>query len=531
MPQANDPSALSQGNILAVPDAAWGIPTANQVTVTSAGTNLPLLDDNEFVEVRDHSQTVNNGLYQVNDASPAVGSVTLDKVSGSDPVTSAAEAIDLLSAIDTAVSDMVFENQTGTGVLNRVDITSVGSNLPALAVGERFEVEDQADADNNGAFEVVIINTSTSDYTVTKLLGVIGNVNDPNNAISEAATTVTERKTVMFDTAGLGYYVLEQGGIDATGASGQAVYSKTLIDWLDDPFLRANAPFPMRAIDSDAGKYLMGQDANGNNSGWNWIDNATFGIRTRKLLRNAGWNEIDSAGNITSRYFGCLTVDAVEDPVNDIAFGQFGTDTTVDDTFDLDFAGPVNEAILFFNEIGNPDTFGIPTTSTMTRATGSFITDGFKVGGQVTIRNAETPANNGTHVITAVAALTLTTTATLTVDIADASAILAVDNDNAFRLGMRVRDGDVLGKTYAEANLTTINKPNLGNFVLQFPMQTGEDANIVATDATIDGSVPYTGMTLTIHSTPQNRTGLVGGSGDFGFIMEGNNGTGQECFE
>jgi len=69
--QITDPSGLSQGASTTVSDIVFGTPTANQVTVTSAGTNLPLLLDNEWVEIRDHSDTVNNGLYQVNDASPS----------------------------------------------------------------------------------------------------------------------------------------------------------------------------------------------------------------------------------------------------------------------------------------------------------------------------------------------------------------------------------------------------------------------------------------------------------------------------
>jgi len=539
MPQANDPSGLSQGSLLAVSDAVWGTPTGNQVTITSAGSELPPLDDNEFFEVRDHSSTVNNGLYQVNDASPATNSVTVDKVSGSNPIAGGAEAVDMFSAVDTALTDMVFANTTPATATtaNRVDITSALSGLPTMAVGERFEVEAHSDADNNGAYEVITINTVNDDYTCTKLLGVAaGNANEPNDAASEAADTVTERKTIMFDTASNGLYILEQGGIDATGASGQAVYSKTMIDWLDDTFLRANAKFPMRCIDADAGKYLMGQDAGGNNSGWNFVDDAdialgTFGIRTRKLMRNAGWNEIDSAGNITARRAGVLTVDAVENSLTDTAFGMFGTDTTVDNTFDLDFAGPVNEAVEFFKEQAQTDL--AITATTITRIGGSFITEGYVVGGMVTIRDAEDAANNGSWVLTGVSALVLTT-AGLTINADDTAAILAVDNSNAFRLGMRERDaGDTFGSTFAQADLNTINKSVLGNFVFQFPLKTGSDLKITTTDANMTVS-PYDLMTLTMYATPQARGGsgvLVGGPYNFGFIMEGNNGTAEECFE
>ena len=538
--QANDPSGLSQGNLLNVSDATWGAPTGNQVTVSSAGSFLPVMEDNEFIEVRGHSDTVNNGLYQVNDAGgTVVTAAILDKVSGANPIANAvAEAIEVFSGLTTALTDMVFANAAAATatVANRVDMTSIASGIPAFAVGERFEVLNHSDADNNGAYEVITINTVNDDYTLTKLLSTaLGNANEPNNAATEAADVITEKKTVMWDTAALRWYVIEQGGIDSTGASGQAVYSKAMIDWLDDSFLRANAPFPMRAIDSDAGKYLYGQDANGNNSGWLPTDDAdivlgTFGIRTRKLVRNAGFNEFDASGNITARSFGALTVDAVENPLADTAFGFFGTDTTVDNTFDLAFPGPVNEAIQFFKEQAQTDL--AITATTITRVGGSFITEGYVVGGRVTVRNANTGANDGIWTLTAVSALVLTT-AGMTIDAADTTAILAVDNTNAFRLGMRERDdADDFGSTFAQADLNSINKPGLGNFVFQFPLATGTDLKITDKAAALAGA-PYTGMTLTMHATPQARGAggvLVGGPFNFGFILEGNSGTKEQCF-
>jgi len=535
MPQSNDPSGLSQGNLINVADIVFVNQSTNQVDITSAGSNIPLMADNEYFEIRGHSDTVNNGLYRVNDATPAVGNTSIEKVFGSNPIDNAVgEAAEVHSSLETSLTDMVFANATAATatVANRVDMTSIASGIPAFEVGERFEVLNHSDADNNGAYEVISINTVNDDYTLTKLLGVaLGNSNEPNNATTEAAEVNHEKKTVMWDTAARKWMILEQGGIDATGASGQCIYSKAMIDWLDDTFLRANAPFPMRCIDSDAGKYLFGQDANGNNSGWLPEDISGFSIRTRKMVRNGGFNEFDSAGNITARSFGCLTVDAVENPLTDTAFGYFGTDTTVDNTFDLTFPGPTNEAVEFFKEQAQTDL--AITATTITRIGGSFITEGYVVGGQVTIRNAEDPANDGSWLLTAVSALVLTT-AGLTINADDTTAILAVDNSNAFRLGMRERDaGDPEGSTFAQADLNSINKPSLGNFVFQFPLGTGTDLKITTTDANMTVS-PYDLMTLTMYATPQARGGsgvLVGGPYNFGFIMEGNNGTKEECFE
>lgn len=427
-----------------------------------------------------------------------------------------------------AVADLAFS----TGVGADIGLDSVTNDMPALAVGEFFEVRNHPLATNNGLYVIVTVNTSTTSYEADKVSGAAPVVDAAEACDMLGATGAATEKSVMIDTAGLGVYLLEQGNLDAEGATGGAVYSFIMQEWKDDDFIIANAPFPMNAIDTDAGKYIIGQDSSGNSNGWNWVDVPGFSIRTRKLVRNMGWDEIDAAGITKSRSFCCLSVDAVEDPANDTPFYQFGTDTTVDDTVDLTFAGPANEAIEFFKEIGNPTDCDFATASTITRSAGDFVADGYKVGGQVTVRDAENAAHDGTYVLTGVAALTLTVTGTpFTSPDPDATAQLAVDNSNGVRVGLRVRDADPFGKTFSESNLATIAKSALGNFIFQFPLPNAEDQKISASDATIAGSLPYTGMSITFHSTPQARAGLVGGSFNFGIIVEGNDGTGQEVFE
>lgn len=437
MAQINDPDNLTQGASTAVSDAAWGTPSSRTVTITSAGTNLPAISAGDFFEVRDHSNTQNNGLYQESGGSPGTGSITADKISGSPPVTAGAEAVTTL-----------------------------------------------------------------------------GNTTTPKN--------------IFYDTAALKVYLLEKNGLSADGAATQAVYSNMKINWKDDNFLIANAPFPMICIDADAGKYVIGVDSSGNSNGWSWEDDVTYSIRTRKLLRNGGWAEQDANGIIKAVWPGIITLGDFEDAGADTAYYQFGDDTTVDDTVDFDFAGPVNEAVKAFDELGNPDTCTF-TASTITRATGSFITDGYKVGGQVTIRASS--SNDGTYTITGVAALTLTVSGTPFSAGADAAAQLAVDNLNSITLRLRVRDADTYGKTFSQANLTSAGKAALNNYVFSFPLGNATDLKIEATDATITGSSPYTGMSITYYATPQSKSGLVGGSFDFGIVVTGNNGTGQQVYE
>lgn len=413
--------------------------------------------------------------------------------------------------------------------------TLTGTGLPTVASGDFFEIRSHSVAGNNGLY-VATGSPSSSSVSCTKVNG-----SNPTDQGAEAVTWLgdtTTYKSIYFDTAGLGIYILEQGNVDANGVTGQAFYSFCMQEWKDDDYLIANAPFPMLTIDSDAGKYIIGQDASGNNSGWNFVDNGTHSIRTRKLLRNAGWDEVDSNGNTTARYVGVVTLGSFEDEANDTAYYQFGDNTITDDTVDFTFAGPVNEAVQFYDLIGDltGDTPAYGSTSTITRASGSFITDGFKVGGQVTITGST--SNDGTYELTAVAATTLTVSGTpLTVEAWGTSEI-AVDNANAITLRLRVRDADTYGKTFAQANLASAGKTSLGNFVYAFPLANGTDLKISVSDVGIDANSdgvadvsPYDGMSITYYATPQSKAGLVGGSFNFGIVIDANDGTAQEVYE
>jgi len=355
----------------------------------------------------------------------------------------------------------------------------------------------------------------------------------------------------MWDTAGLGCYLLEDtttaGHLDLDGVLGQAFYSKAVIDWKDDSFLIANAPFPMLTIDSDAGKYLIGQDPSGNNSGWMPVDDGTYAVRTTKMFRNMGWSEIDTAGNIIKQWSGIRTLGAFLDETagtGDLAYYFFGNDTTTDNTVDFTFNGPVNEAVLVYEDIGNPATFtyvdGAGGDDTVTRASGSFITDGFVVGGQMTTRASTTPANDGTYTITGVAALTLTfATGTFDTGQADTTAQVAVDNRNSINLRLRERTttGNSNARTFAGSNLAAAGESVLSNRLFTFGLANSQDLDITASDATITGSGPYNVMGITYYNSAQNfgdGTGgetLVGGNHPFGIVIDGATGTAKQVYE
>ena len=628
----DDPHALNQGFIQACSDLVFGTPTGDAVTITSVGSNIPTLKDKEYFEIRNHPNTQNNGLYRVDDATPAAGSVDVRKVSGVDPVADATgRNVDFLCSLETpgaTLTDAVWANFDSAD--DTVDITSAGGNLPTWEVGTRFEVQNHSTSGNNGGYEV--LSTVTNGYNCQKITGA-----SPANAIAEAVDIYSDFKSVFYDTSALGLYLLEQPGlvdtavsdavwgtpsgatvgvtsagsnlptvrigqrvqvrnhataanngdyivrgittvnadwtlemvsdgltpasaiseavdmrtdplVDDTGLLGQPLYSRAMIDWNADNFLIRNAGFPMRNIDSDAGKYLLGTNSAGTNTGWNFVDNTEFGIRSRKLVRNMGWNEIDSNGLVTAIWAALRSNATVEDNDRDLAYYQFGTDTTVDDTVDVEFAGPIDESIQVYDATVTRAqatvTEGYAFASagnTITRNDpgGNYINDGYKVGSRAIVANAETSANNGTYVCTAVTSTVLTvenvdgSAVSFTLNADDNTATLDLDNRFAFSLKLRPRDDDSFGKTFAQQGLADALASSLSNRAFIFGLGCVEDQNITATDVTISGSAPYTGMSITFHATPQSRGGatLVGGAQNFGIIIEGNSGTAQQIYE
>jgi len=410
-----------------------------------------------------------------------------------------------------------------------------GTGLPVVAATDFFEIRLSPITGNNGLY-IATGSPSTSNVPCTKVFG-----SDPTDDTSESVTWMgdtTTYKSVFFDTTNNGSpAIMEKGNVSSDGVTGQAIYSFAMQEWKDDSFLIANSPFPMLSIDADAGKFIIGQDISGNNNGANWLDSVTHSIRTRKLLRSMGWSEVDATGVIQSSSVGFGTLGSFEDSANDTAYYQFGDDTTVDDTVDFDFAGPVNEAVEYFVLIGDlsGDTPAFPSTTTITRASGSFVTDGFKVGGQIDITSST--SNDGTYELSVVSATSMTITTTWTAE-AWSTTEIAVNNDNAVTLRLRVRDSDPKGKTFSQANLASGNYTALRPGFMTFPLANGADQKIDVTDVGIDSDSngipdvsPYSGMSIEYFAIAQERTDLVGGAADFGIIVTGNDGTAQEVFE
>lgn len=443
---------------------------------------------------------------------------------------------DLSQGGSTTVTDAAWGTPSG----RNVTITSAGAHLPTIATSRYLEVRSHADARNNGLY-ITTGTPSTSSIALTKISGSAPIASAASSIVTLGTTA--DPKNVFFDTAAYEAYLLERGALTSDGVFGQTAYSFAVEEWKNDQFLMDNAPFPMRCIDYDAGKFIMGQDPSGNYNGWDWKDNDTYGIRTRKLLRSCGWKAHDADGNVRAIYSCIKTVGAFEDPDNDTAYYKFGTNQAVNDSVDFTFPGPVNEAILTYDAtvcraVATPSgytfTDGGASSDTIWRNDGgSFITDGFKVGGRAVVADAEDSGNNGSHLLTGVSASTLTfATGTLGASRSDDnSATIACDNRASFSLYLRVRDADATGKTYASATLASIEEAALTNKISTFPLANASDPKITVSDATIDGSSPYTGMSITYYASPQSVGGgglLVGGPYNVGIIIDGANGTKEQ---
>lgn len=413
-----DPDDLSQGEVTPVHDLQFSGASGPEVTITSVGDSagglLPTIADGAIFEIRGAIDSENNGLYQVNDASPAATSIDVAKLSGSNPVNSA--------------------------------------------------------VDNTGA----------------SLLG----------------STATP-KSVFWDTLGLEVWLIEQGNLSVDGVTGQALYSRAKDDWKADNFL-FGVTIPLDAITSEQFEFRVGWKPHDE-----VIDSFTEEIRTRKLIRTAGWRENSATGTVDREYAGIISLGAFEDPANDLAYYAPGSDPTVDNTIDFDFAGPLNEAILIREEnlgpVATPFGFDFNNDSPDTidrNDAGSFVDDGYVVGGRVIVRNAETAGNNGTYEITAVTASQLTVTAVgggdagLNGDTDDNSAILSRDYRNAITTFLRIRDADTNGKSFAKSSNTDIGFPVLTYQAYRFVLANATDLKITATDATIAGSSPWTDIVI-----------------------------------
>ena len=433
----------------------------------------------------------------------------------------------------TAVAATTFASASGAQIV----ITS--ANVPAVTAGDFIEVRDATDPDNDGLYEVDSYSAGVS-ITASKqaLTGAVTNpANDAGSQAIRILGTDANEKNVHFDTTNLKWTLLNGFGsvtvLTNDGATGQAVYSFMKEEWKNDNDL-IKFPFPMIAITPEQFEFV---------EGWTPVDEAESTITTgdasdtRKLLRTAGWSEVDASNLITNQFFGAVTLGTID--ASDIAY-YFYEDEAAATPFTFD--GAVNEAVPLIEGLGNPDTCNFATSSTITRATGSFVTDGYLANHYVLVQNADNAANDGPWLITDVQALTLTVTGTPFTTGADTNATLSLDHRfNLFVVRIRV-----FGKTYDQSTSTAIGLSEITYKTERFPLSEATDNVIVdLADAETGGVIatllsnitggataPYNDMAVGYFDSPGvTLTGfnaLVGdsvpGETEFGVIVDGDAG-------
>lgn len=421
---------------------------------------------------------------------------------------------DLSQGTEYAVTNLVITTP-GTGA----DSQFTGTGLGSLVATDYFEIRDHSDPLANGLWQVVTVNSDTTDYEVDK----VSNGAVPATAGSEAVTwlggdaTVADEKSVYIDTLVEEIWLLEQGNLSTDGVIMLAIHSFLKSEWKTDQLLIDSGAFPMVGISFAAGQWEFGEDPSGNNSDWKLKVDAGLSIDSVRLVRNAGFDEKDNAGVTQKKFFNVTTLGTFEDSL-DQALYYFGNDYTLDNTVNFAFTDAVNEPVQYYENIGDlaGDTPAFGSTTTFTRATGSFITDGFVVGGQIEISNST--SNDGTYTLSVVSATSLTITTTWTAE-AIGSTTIAYDNSNAVSVQLRIRDGDAKGKTFQTSGLAEAGETAIASKVIKFPLANAADQKIDATDAQVVTG-DWAEVRLRYLDQTYNREVDSGTKRDFGVVID-----------
>lgn len=116
----------------------------------------------------------------------------------------------------------------------------------------------------------------------------------------------------------------------------------------------------------------------------------------------------------------------------------------------------------------------------------------------------------------------------------DGSYVDGFDRRSSFTLYGR-EQAQIFGKS----TLADIGVSQMASQVYRFPISTSADLKITAADTAIKASgtgfpadvAPYSAMSITYHATPQARSGLVGGSFNFGITVDAGGQTLQKAYE
>lgn len=403
---------------------------------------------------------------------------------------------------------------------------------------ERHAVDQTGDSDGTTTFSDAGANFTTDGVVAGDILTIISDPASDGPGIighfevqSAGTTTLVADRAIPASTAGDLTYKInaaqtqgQAGPAVSDGVTKQAMYSFLKEEWRTLAAGLGNAKdliaftFPLISITRE--QFEIGGTQNGN---WTYDEGFPLSVNTvspgttRQLIRTGGWQELDSAGNVLKDQPGIITLGALD--ADTVVYFQQHAVTA--DPLDFVLTGPVNQAINTFDEVTGPDGgtgFAITTSNTITRNDGgNWFTDGYRVGGQITIRAAEDVGNNGTFTVATVAngvdgALTVTGTP-LTNNAADTLMIAAVNKRSFLGLFARKKARSYVQSALADIGLTTIE-----TIVNRFPLSHTVDPAITLDDGQMAGDPANTVFTTSeTHSSGTNGATVDNGDGTFDF--------------
>lgn len=379
----------------------------------------------------------------------------------------------------------------------------------------RHAIDSTGDSDGTSTFTDAGADFITTDsVAVGDVLVIISDPADDGGIIghyrvtARTATTITADRNIPASTAADLDYAIHApqtaGAAVAQVADGvnmQVLFSFMKEEWLVLAAGLGNAEdliqydFPMVAISSAAGQYILGGVNGDAASAWSFandngvvVTSNTEGV-PRELVRDGGWQEKNASDVVLREYANFSTLGSLDTDAQ--ATIQQGDATGTPADFKL--LGPVNQAFLTFGPDVGPDAvatgFVFAATVISRNDGGNWATDNYRIGDYITIRSAEDVANDGSYgPITAVdntvdGDITIAT-GSFTVNADDATVIFSVDHRKYSALRVRKK-----GRSYALALHVDGGVPTTGILPLvnKFPLAHASDPAIVDDDGTISG--------------------------------------------
>ena len=332
-----------------------------------------------------------------------------------------------------------------------------------------------------------------------------------DRAIDGTATDLTYKINAPESTG-------QSGEAVADGVTMQALYSFLKEEWLTLAGGLGNAPdliqftFPLESITRE--QFEIGGPTH---SGWDFADDTT-----RNLIRTGGWQVLNVAGTVLGDYTGIVTLGSLDTDAQ-VYYQQHAAAI---DPANFVLTGPVNQSINTYDLVTPVDSgtgFAITGNNTIARNDGgNWYTDGYRVGGLITIIGAEDSGNNATWTLTDVEDATDGTVVVsgsgLTNNAADNSMQAAVNKRSFLKLFVRKK-----ARTYAGSEIADIGVATIETIVNRFPLSHVVDASISIDDGNLSGSSVFGTVTAVSSDTTaaEGITDPTPGDGLFTFTDNG----------